>query len=96
MRKKAVALLSTALVLVLSGCCNEETLAKTDSPGKSVAAVLCVRDCGATTVEHTSITLKNNDGWFGAKKTIFVTKYDQRVEMQEQFRTSGLLSCMQT
>lgn len=93
MLNKAFTILATASLLVASGCCKEETLAKVDSPDNAVSASVSIRDCGATTVEHTGVTLKSNSSWFGAKETVFVTKYDHPVELRWKSNSELVVYC---
>ena len=93
MLNKAATLLVTVSILVLSGCCKEETLAKVDSPDKTVSAALTIRDCGATTAEHAGITLKSNTNWFGSEEAIFVTKYNSHIEMRWRSNSELMVFC---
>jgi hypothetical protein len=93
MVNKAATLLVTASMLVVSACCKEETLNKVDSPDKSFSAVLSIRDCGATTVEYTGLTLKSNRSWFGSEEAIFATKYDHGVELRWKNNSELVVYC---
>ena len=93
MLNKTVILLVVMSVLGLSGCCKDETVTQMDSPNKAFLAVLFVRDCGATDVEHTLITLKSNSSWLGTKETIFVTKYDHQPKMRWKSDSELVVYC---
>jgi hypothetical protein len=93
MLKNLVTLLAMGSMLLLLGCCHQETLATIHSPDKSMTATVSIRDCGATTSEYTSVTLKSNHGWSRLKRTVFSTKYENQVNVRWEGNSELIISC---
>jgi|KBSMisStandDraft_5_1062788.scaffolds.fasta_scaffold247993_2 hypothetical protein len=94
--KKSIALLATALPIVLLGCslCEETPGEHALSPDKSIDAIAIYRDCGATTSEYTSVILQPTPGNHAdIKQTILEARYHHEVELSWRSPSELTITC---
>lgn len=94
--KPSELILLSLLLMFVAGCslCGESTGTQTTSPDQMLSAITTYRDCGATTSEYTSVSLKPTpSNHSDIEEVVFTARYRHVLALEWSSPTALIVRC---